>query len=353
MTKLEDKKSVTVYNDVKRFFKRMYNSDYKVISGGDELMKILITEIMWKEGIQELQSHGFKVYYDQNLWNKREELLERAAEYDAIIVRNQTRVDQELLDRGTKLKVIGRLGVGLDNISLQEAKEKGVKVIFARHANATSVAEYVMTALLSTKRPLHLANLDIRNGNWDRAKFTGGELYGRTLGLVGLGEISRRVASRASAFGMQVIGYDPFVTDYDYVVSEIRVGLKTDLKDLLKASDYISLHVPLTNDTRHLISKVELQLMKPGSYIINSSRGGIIDEEALLEAVQAGEIAGAFLDVLEQEPIAPDNQLLGCENITLTPHIAGLTEESQVRTSLLVAQEVAKSLNGGVSLCTV
>ncbi|MGG4169024.1 hydroxyacid dehydrogenase [Rossellomorea vietnamensis] len=316
-------------------------------------MKALITELIWREGIEELKDQGFEVDYDENLWTDRERLLQVLPQYDAVIVRNQTIVDEELMEAGSRLKAIGRLGVGLDNIDVKHAKDKGIPVVFARHANATSVAEYVLTAILSASRPLHLANADVRNGGWNRKKYTGGELYQKTLGLIGLGEISHRVAKRAHAFGMTIIGYDPFITEYDHVVAETGVHVKESLQELLLESDFVSLHVPLTPSTEHLLSTPELNRMKPSSYVINTSRGGIIDEQALASALQNHQIAGAYLDVLEQEPILDSHPLLHCENVTLTPHIAGLTEESQVRTSFLVAKEIGKVLKGERSLCTV
>lgn len=316
-------------------------------------MKALITELIWKEGINELEDQGFEVDYDETLWANKDKLLAVIPQYDAVIVRNQTKVNRELLDAGIRLKAVGRLGVGLDNIDLSYAKEKEVQVVFARHANATSVAEYVMTAILSASRPLHFAHEDVRSGSWNRKRYTGEEISQKTIGLVGLGEISHRVARRAGAFGMNVIGYDPFVADYDHIVSETGVGLKESLDDVLKEADFVSLHVPLTKSTHHLISTSQLHLMKSSSTIINTSRGGIIDEQALADALQHGEISGAYLDVLEVEPIQETHPLLLCENITITPHIAGLTEESQVRTSFLVAKEIGKVLKGEHSLCTV
>ena len=316
-------------------------------------MKALITELIWNEGIEELKQHGFDVHYDEGLWKNREQLLDMVRDYDAIIVRNQTKVDQELLDAGIHLKVVGRLGVGMDNIDVAAAKKRRIQVVYGRHANATSVAEYVMAAMLSANRPLSLANQDIRAGNWNRKRFTGGEIANKTLGLIGLGEISHRVAKRAHAFGMKVIGYDPFITEYDHIVSESGVQLIDSLDDLLRDSDLISLHVPLTPATHDLISESELKKMKPTAFIINTSRGGIIKESALAAALHNHTIAGAFLDVLEREPISQSNQLLACETAIITPHIAGLTDESQIRTSLLVAKEVVKVVKGERSLCAI
>ncbi|MFG6150664.1 hydroxyacid dehydrogenase [Halobacillus sp. B23F22_1] len=316
-------------------------------------MRVLITEIIKEEGIEQLREKNIEVQYEPNLWNDKQSLQEKIKYADALIVRNQTRVDQELLNNGSHLKVIGRLGVGLDNIDVEKAKEKGIKVVVPRHANATSVAEYVMAVILNANRPIHAANDDVKNGNWDRVAHTGNEIYRTTIGLIGLGEIAHRVARRAKAFGMEVIGYDPFMTDYDHVIAETGVHRKKSLKEVLASADFISIHVPLTSSTKHLISYEQFISMKPNAYIINSSRGGIIDEDALYHALKNQEIAGAYLDVLEKEPIDVTDKLLAFENLTFTPHIAGLTEESQSRISMLVTHEVAKLLEGEASLCVV
>ncbi len=314
-------------------------------------MKVLITEIIWPVGIEKLK-HYAQVEYDPSLWSNRELLLEKVKDVDAIIVRNQTKVDNILLNAGQKLKVVGRLGVGLDNIDLQTAKESNIIVAFARNANAISVAEYVMAAMLEANRPLFLADKDVKSGNWDRKRFTGAELYQKTIGLVGTGEIAHRVAKRALAFGMNVVGYDPFFTEYDFPFSETGIQ-QVSFEELLINADFISIHVPLIESTKNLFSKTEFKTMKKNAYIINSSRGGIIDEQALYEAVTSHLIAGAYLDVLEEEPVHPVNPLLTCENVVITPHVAGLTEESQIRTSVLVAEEVLKILQGENALCVV
>ena len=315
-------------------------------------MKILVTELMWEDGIEALKEKGYTVDYDMELSRKREELLSLLPGYDALIVRNETKVDTEFLDAAKKTQVIGRLGVGVDNIDLEGARERNIPVLSARNANATSVAEYVMAAMLDASRPLKDADADVRKGNWDRKFFTGYELNNRTLGLVGMGEIAHRVAKRAQAFGMNVVGYDPFVAPFDHVVQE--TGIKqVEMEELLKESDFISIHVPLTKATKHLINRVNMKLMKPHAYVINSARGGIVHEEDLVEAVEEKLIAGAYLDVLEKEPVQKDSPLLRSEAIRLSPHIAGLTVEAQSRTAMMIAEEVDRVLNGGQSLCRV
>jgi len=315
--------------------------------------KVLVTELMWEDGIERLRSLGYEVYYDPDLSRKRKELLQLIPDYKLIIVRNETKVDTEFLQTAKQLRVLGRLGVGVDNIDLVGARKRNVPVIVARNANATSVAEYVMAAMLDASRLLPEANVDVRKGNWNRKVFTGYELNGRTLGLIGLGEIAHRVARRAKAFGMEVIGYDPFVRPYDNILQELGVEQVTELDMLYKRADFISVHVPLTETTQYMLCEEAFQKMKMNAFIINSARGGIIHEVDLVEAVESGEIAGAYIDVVEKEPIRDDSPLLRCDKIKLSPHIAGLTIEAQSRTALLIAEEVHKVYHGGRSLCVV
>lgn len=316
-------------------------------------MKILVTELMWQDGIDTLKQKGYTVDYDKELSRKREELLRLLPEYDALIVRNETKVDTQFLEAAKKTQVIGRLGVGLDNIDLQGARDRHIPVISARNANATSVAEYVMAAMLDASRPLTDAHDDVCAGNWSRKFFTGYELHQRTLGLVGMGEIAHRVANRAKAFGMNVLGFDPFVAPFDHVIQETGIQQVEKLEDLLSESDFISLHVPLTKSTKHLLNRANFSLMKSHAVIINSARGGIVQEQDLVKAVQEKQIAGAYLDVLEQEPVEKNSPLSQEDAIRLSPHIAGLTVEAQSRTAMLIAEEVDRALNNGQSLCRV
>ena len=254
-------------------------------------MKVLVTELIWPEGLRELESFS-EVTYDSQLWQKPEELREQAASADALIIRNQTQVDATLIEASPSLKAIGRLGVGLDNIDLEAARAQNIPVVFARNANAVSVAEYVMAAMLECSRNLSAANRDVRAGSWDRKRFTGSELYGKTLGLVGMGEIAQRVARRAVAFGVRVVGHDPFVAPYDYPVVETGAEL-VDLDELLQEADFISLHVPLNKGTRGLFSFSVFEKMKSGAWLINTSRGGVVDEKDLAQALDANLIGGA------------------------------------------------------------
>jgi D-3-phosphoglycerate dehydrogenase len=314
-------------------------------------MKVLVTELIWPEGLEELQASG-EVEYDPDLWRKPEEVQAKVRAADAVVVRNQTRVDAPLLESAGSLRAVGRLGVGLDNIDLEAARTRGVPVVYARNANAVSVAEYVIGAVLLASRNLSAASEDVKSGGWDRRRFGGSEVYGKTLGLVGVGEISRRVARRASAFGMSVVGHDPYVAPYDYPAVELGIEL-LDLDAVLDQADFISLHLPLTPGTRNLLSIDEFRKMKPLAWVINTSRGGVVNEADLASALDQELVGGAVLDVLESEPPQSDNPLLVHDHVVLTPHVAGLTEEAQVNTSILVAREVKKVLRGQPSLCVV
>lgn len=313
-------------------------------------MKVVITELIWPEGLEVLSQQS-EVGYDPDLWKKPEELKKMLTDADAIIVRNQTKVSAGLLEAAPQIKVVGRLGVGLDNIDVAACKQAGIAVVYARNANAVSVVEYVFAAMLSFSRRLERADEDVKSGNWSRKRFTLSELYGKTLGLIGIGEIGTRLAARARAFGMNIIGYDPFLPPFEVACAEFGVCL-TNLEQVLTQSDFISLHVPLNDKTRNLINKENLAMMKPNAYVINTSRGGIINEDNLYVALKSKQIAGAALDVLSQEPPV-GSPLLELDNLILSPHIAGLTEEAQIRTSVLVAREVCKVLAGQVSTCCV
>ncbi|MEB3101814.1 hydroxyacid dehydrogenase [Ferviditalea candida] len=315
-------------------------------------MKIIVTELNWPIGNQLLEQQGWNVVYDADLWKNRERLQQELQDADTVIVRNQTKVDAELLGWKHDLKVIGRLGVGLDNIDLKSAAERNISVVYGKNANATSVAEYVVSSLFTCSRLMVESSGDVKRGNWNRKKYTGTEIYGKTIGLIGVGEIGHRVALRAKALGLRVLGFDPFVAPYDFQIMETGIEM-VKFEHLLAESDFISLHIPLTAQTRNLIDINALSRMKPTSYIINTARGGIVNEMDLHRALQEKKLAGAILDVLEKEPPESDHPLLDLDNCLITPHIAGLTEESQIRTSELVAREVIRELSGKISLCRV
>jgi D-3-phosphoglycerate dehydrogenase len=314
-------------------------------------MKIIISEKMSSVGISRLKMTT-QVEELPDLWANKEKLINKIKQADALIVRNQTIVDRDVLAAAKKLRVIGRLGVGLDNIDVQTANQQNIKIISAQNANSISVAEYVMSAILSANRSLSRAAEDVNLGNWNRQRFTGNEIYGRTLGLVGTGDIGHRIAKRAIAFGMKVVGYDPYLSDLSFPFIETGIE-KIPFHQLLKDSDFISIHTPLTLETTSMFGSTEFSLMKKEAILINTSRGGILDEYALLEAVESGQISGAYLDVLESEPVKADHFLLNNKRIFITPHIAGLTMESQERISDIICGEVLRVLNGRNSLMVV
>ncbi len=229
-------------------------------------MKIIISEMMNASGITYLQSIG-DVEVIPDLWKRKKDLLQKIVDADALIIRNQTIVDKELLSAGVNLKVIGRLGVGLDNIDLHTSKALNVKIISAKHANSVSVAEYVMTAILTASRSILKANESVNKGQWNRSLFTGNEIYGKTLGLIGAGDIGHRLEKRAAAFGMKVVGYDPYIMDTDYPFVETGIA-KADFEEVLSLGDFISIHTPLTKETKSLISTREFSLMKKSGIII-------------------------------------------------------------------------------------
>ncbi|GIV83197.1 MAG: hypothetical protein KatS3mg052_0204 [Candidatus Roseilinea sp.] len=307
-------------------------------------MPILITEWM-PIGVDHLATFDATTY-DPQLWRDRARLLAQLVDCTALIVRNQTRVDAALLAHAPRLRVVGRLGVGLDNLDLEALRARGITVVTGGNANAIAVAEYTLAAMLTLARRLPAADHHTKGGGWDRAAFGAGcELHGKMLGLIGLGDIGARVARRALAFGMRVAAHDPLITPHHFAAAELGVTL-APLDHLLSESDFISLHVPLLPTTRHLINADRLARMKPTAVLINTSRGGIVDEAALEDALRAGRLGGAALDVRAQEPPEQPDPLAEFENVLLTPHIAGLTAESQARVCMAVAEDVMRVLRG-------
>ncbi len=300
---------------------------------------IVISEFMDEPAVERLRQVA-QVDYRPELIDNREQLMESLATAQALIVRNRTQVNQELIAKAPQLRVVGRLGVGLDNIDMDLCKEKGITVYPAVGANAQAVAEYVIATAFILLRGAFLASSQVVDGSWPRNKLSNGlEVSGKTLGLVGFGGIGRLTASLARGLGMKIVAYDPMIAEDSSVWKETGAS-SLSLEDLLRQSDVISLHVPLTNDTRHLINAEQLALMKAQAVLINTSRGGIVDEQALVSALKAGKLRGAALDVFEDEPVKAGNSLPDMPNLILTPHIAGLTEEANERVSGVIAEKV-------------
>ncbi|HSG80102.1 MAG TPA: phosphoglycerate dehydrogenase [Acidimicrobiia bacterium] len=273
----------------------------------------------------------------------REELLRRVADADALIVRSATQVDAELIAAAPKLKVVGRAGIGIDNIDLDAATAAGVLVVNAPTANAVSAAEHAMALLLGQARRVAEADRITRGGVWDRKRFQGVELHGKTLGVIGLGRIGTLVAQRALAFGMHLVAFDPYVSDDR--ARRLGVHLATDLDDLLAVADFITVHLPKTRETEGLIGKDQFDRMKPGVRLVNASRGGIVDEEALIAALQDGRVAGAGLDVFASEPVT-ESPLFDMDQVVVTPHLGASTQEAQDKAGTDVAASVVESLAG-------
>ena len=259
------------------------------------------------------------------------------SDVDAIIVRSETQITADVLAAAKKVKIVGRAGVGVDNIDVNAASRQGVIVVNVPGGNTISAAEHTVAMLLALSRNIPQANESLKQGEWKRSKFTGTEVQGKTLGLLGLGRIGKEVATRCQAFGMKVLGYDPYATE-EYV-KYLNIKLAT-LEEIYAQADYISVHVPLNDSTRGLFNTQTLAKLKPGVRLINCARGGIIDEKALAEAIKSGHVKGAAIDVFETEPPAKDNPMMSVPNIIVTPHLGASTEEAQVK----VAQELAETL---------
>jgi len=305
---------------------------------------IVITEPMDLDAVADLTAR-YDVLFDPGFPDKPESLLSAVAEARALIVRNRTQVRSDLLDAAAALKVVGRLGVGLDNIDLEAFRGRGVPVYPATGANTDSVAELVIGALFVLYRGAYHVSGDVLAGRWPRLELKGLEVQNRTLGLIGFGAIARAVATRAGALGMTVRAFDPNVADDDPAWAELG-ATPADLATVLSESDAVSLHVPLIDATRHMIDAAAIASMRDGARLINAARGGIVDELALAEALKAGKLGGAFLDVFEAEPVAQESHLDGVPNLILVPHIGAMTEEADRRVSTMIADKVTRVLEG-------
>ncbi|MCD6157703.1 MAG: hydroxyacid dehydrogenase [Euryarchaeota archaeon] len=300
--------------------------------------KVLINDEISERGIKILENAGFSVvvhHYDAD------ELKHIIKDFDALIVRSATKVTREIIEEGAKgrLKVIGRAGVGVDNIDVAAATENKILVVNAPTAATRSVAELTLAFAFALARDLIEANNELKEGKWTKKKHKGFVLQGKTWGLVGYGRIGREVGKLARALGMNVVAYDPYIKEAD-------VKLLDRLEDLLKIADIVSIHVPLTPETKGLIGENELRAMKKGAILINTARGGIVDEEALAKVINEGHLRGAGVDVFEEEPPRPDNPLLKSEKVYVTPHIGANTVEAQDIAGEIIAEQVVKALRG-------
>jgi len=294
--------------------------------------KILITDKLHPAAIEEATAFA---EVEEFYGHSPEEIIGKIPGYDALIVRSGTKATREVMEAGD-LKIIGRAGVGLDNVDLEAAKEKGIEVVNSPEASTIAVTELVMGSLIALLRKIHHADRSMREGKWERGKFTGNELYGKTMGIVGFGRIGREVGERARAFGMSILVYDPNITAED--AREFNATY-TELDELLGKSDVVTLHIPLTEGTRNLIDKGKISLMKESAIIVNIARGGVVNEKALHDALKNGKLGGAVLDVFENEP-PEGSPLTKLENVVLMPHLGASTDEAQINAGTVVVEKI-------------
>ena len=302
-------------------------------------MKVLVSDQISELGVAKLRE---KALVDVKTDLTPEELISIIPEYDALVVRSSTKVTRAVLEAGANLKVVGRAGVGIDNIDVEAATERGIIVINAPEGNTISAAEHAIAMMTSLARNIPAASCSMKAGEWKRNRFIGVELYKKTLGVVGIGRIGSEVIKRAKAMEMDILAYDPYISAER--AEKLGVTL-TSLEEVYRKADFITLHTPLTKTTKHMISTNELAMMKDGVRIINCARGGLIDEMALYDAVKSGKVAGAALDVFETEPVTC-NPICELANVIVTPHLGASTEEAQVNVAVQVAEQVANALSG-------
>jgi D-3-phosphoglycerate dehydrogenase / 2-oxoglutarate reductase len=306
--------------------------------------KVLIADPISQRGVEELsRDNALDVVTRTGM--SEGDLIEIIADFNAIVVRSETKITAKVLESGKSLRVIGRAGVGVDNVEVETATRRGVVVLNAPSGNTVSTAEHAFSLLLSVARKIPLADASVRQGSWNRKNFEGVELDNKTLGIIGMGRIGGELSRRAVAFGMRIIAYDPYLSATR--ARSLQVELVDELDDLLAASDFISLHTPLTAETRHLLNAQRLQRTRRGVRIINCARGGLVDEAALCAALQGGHIAAAALDVFEAEPLPADSPLRAAPNLVLTPHLGASTAEAQESVGIEIAQSVRAALLEG------
>lgn len=288
-----------------------------------------------------LTDNGMDVTYDPEI--APGDLLERVASYDVIVVRSRTKVTADVISKAAACKIVARVGVGLDNIDTASCREHNIRVLNAAEGAINAVAELVVAMMLSMARQVPRADSGMRAGKWLKKELLGSELRGKYLGIVGMGNIGRRLARLARALNMNIIGFDVAPIDAA-LVSEVGI-MKADLDTLFQSADYVSLHIPLTDSTRHMVDSRRISLMKPGARIINTSRGGIVDEDALYDALESGRLAGAALDVFETEPVT-QNKLTSLAQVVLTPHIGAQTAEAQNLAAHVIGEKIVQAVRG-------
>ena len=304
-------------------------------------MKILITDKMAEEAIKILKDAGHSVTFNEM---DHETLLKNIVNYDALMIRGRTKVVKEIIEAGkNNLKVIGRAGIGVDNVDIEAASKYKIPVVNAPTGATSSVAELALGHMLTLSRSISLADKSMKNGEWLKKKLKGYELNGKTLGLIGTGNIGKLTGNLCKAFGMKVIGFDPFISKTDMAKDEIEKVEK--LEKLMEKADYISLHLPHNPKTHYIVDEKMISKMKPTAFIINCARGGTVDEKALYKALKDNKIAGAGMDVFEEEP-PKDKKFFELDNVVLTPHIGANTVEGQIKAGTICAGQIVKVLNG-------
>jgi D-3-phosphoglycerate dehydrogenase len=303
-------------------------------------MKILVADPISEKGVQLLRA---KFQTDVNLGLKEDALCQIIGDYDALVVRSQTKVTKKVIDAAKKLRVVGRAGVGVDNVDVDAATRRGIIVMNTPGGNTISTCEHTFSMMMSLARKIPQAHATMKAGRWDRKSFEGVELYNKTLGIIGMGRIGGEVARRAIAFGMRVLVYDPFLSLSRAKALQVEV---CELDEIYRRADFITIHVPMTDQTRGMINKAAIAKMKKGVRLINCARGGLIVEADLLEAIKSGQVAGAALDVYETEP-PKDSPLLALDNVVFTPHLGASTTEAQESVGTEVAEQIADVLTGG------
>ena len=305
--------------------------------------KILVADPISEIGIEELKADP-RLEVDVRIGIKPDEVLASAHEYNGIIVRSQTKITAEVFAKATQLKAVGRAGVGVDNIDVPAATTAGVVVMNTPGGNTISTAEHAFTLMVSLARHIPQAHASVINGRWERKKFEGVELNGKTLAILGMGRIGGEFAKRAQAFNMRVVAYDPYLSAQR--AQTLRVELKETVEEAVAEADFITVHMPLTKETKGMLNATRMASMKPGVRLINCARGGLIDETALLEALESGKVAGAALDVFEVEPLPLDSPLLEMPNVAVTPHWAAATRATMTRRAQMTAANTARVLAG-------
>ncbi|MDO4582061.1 MAG: phosphoglycerate dehydrogenase [Bacillota bacterium] len=306
-------------------------------------MKILVAEKINQRGIDVLNGSGLEIVYDKEI--SREKLLSIIGEFDGLIVRSQPIVDKQLLEAATRLKVVGRAGNGVDNIDMEAATDRGIIVVNTPDSNSVSACELTIGLLISVCRNIPQANNSIKSGEWGRSRFQGHELSGKTLGIIGLGRIGNLVAKRMRAFDMDIIAYDPYITDERFRQANVRKAVS--LEELLREVDYLTIHTPKTPETIGMVGAEQFAMMKDGVRVVNCARGGLYDEAALADALRSGKVAAAACDVLAKEPCL-DSPLYELDNFIVTPHIGATTDEAQENVGITVADEVVNALKGEI-----